>query len=155
MKRNRVLSILLFLSLLTFWPSGPAAAQSSPASNPDLAERIQGLEIATVWSGHPVGFALLTYGDQQYVAYYAADRKLTVAQRTLGQKEWHFTVLPTSVGWDSHNYVTMAIDREGYLHLSGNMHAIPLIYFRSTRPGDASTLVRIPSMTGEDEQRVT
>jgi len=154
-KRNYAYSVSLFLALIAFCFPWPSAAATAATSNADVAAGIHELDIAPVWSGHPVGFALLTRGDQQYVAYYAADRKLTVAQRTLGQKEWHFTVLPTTLGWDSHNYVTMALDRDGYLHLSGNMHAIPLIYFRSTRPGDASTLVRVPAMTGEDEQRVT
>jgi hypothetical protein len=49
----------------------------------------------------------------------------------------------------------MAFDRDGYLHLAGNMHVVPLIYFRSTRPGDASSLVRVASMTGKNETRVT
>lgn len=132
-----------------------APAQAQPAANADLAAGIHELDIAPVWSGHPVGFALLTRGDQQYVAYYAADRQLTVAQRTLGQRTWRKTLLPTTLGWDSHNYVTMAFDRDGYLHLSGNMHASPLVYFRSTKPGDASTLVRIAAMTGRYETRVT
>jgi hypothetical protein len=132
-----------------------AAAPAQQAANPDLAAGTHEMDIAPVWSGHPVGFALLTHGDQQYIAYYAADRRLTVIQRTLGQKEWHTTILPTTLGWDSHNYVTMALDRDGYLHLSGNMHAIPLIYFRSTKPGDASTLERVSSMTGQNEKSVT
>jgi hypothetical protein len=89
------------------------------------------------------------------VAYYAADSKMTVAQRTLGQKEWKFTVLPTAIGWDSHNYVTMAFDREGYLHVSGNMHVKPLIYFRSTKPDDASSLEPVAAMTGKNETRCT
>lgn len=155
MTRSRALSFFLYLSLIACWFSRPSLVHASSGSNSDLSAGIRELEIAPVWSGHPVGFALLTNGDQQYVAYYASDRKLTVAQRTLGQKDWHYTVLPTTLGWDSHNYVTMAFDRDGYLHLAGNMHAIPLIYFRSSRPGDASSLVRVPSMTGQDEQRVT
>jgi hypothetical protein len=51
--------------------------------------------------------------------------------------------------------VTMAFDRDGYLHVAGNMHVVPLNYFRSTRPEDASSLVRVPSMTGKNETRVT
>ena len=124
-------------------------------ANADLRAGIHELDVAPVWSGHPVNFALLTHGDQQYVAYYAADRQMTVAQRTLGQRAWHYTTLRTSVGWDSHNYITMAFDRDGYLHVAGNMHVVPLIYFRSTRPGDASSLVRVPAMTGNNETRVT
>jgi hypothetical protein len=146
-------SVLLAVALLL--PVFSSSARGQQTANPDLAAGIHEMDIAPVWSGHPVGFALLTHGDQQYIAYYAADRKLTVIQRTLGQKEWRSTILPTTLGWDSHNYVTMAFDRDGYLHLSGNMHAIPLIYFRSTKPGDASTLERVPSMTGQNEKSVT
>ncbi len=130
-------------------------AQTASSVNPDLNAGIINLDVAPVWAGQPLGFALLTHGDQQYVAYYSADRHMTVAQRTLGVREWHYTILPTVAGWDSHNYVTMALDRNGYLHVSGNMHATPLIYFRSTQAGDVASLVRVPEMTGYNESRVT
>lgn len=130
-------------------------AQQPSSINPDLSAGITNLDVAPVCSDHPVEFSLLTHGDQQYVAYYAADRHLTVAQRTLGQREWRYTVLPTVTGWDTHNYVTMAIDRQGYLHVSGNMHRSPLIYFRSAKPGDSSSLVHVPAMTGRNESQVT
>lgn len=145
---TRTLVLILFLC-----PLSPAQKPSS--INPDLSAGITNLDVAPVWSGSPVGFSLLTHGDQQYVAYYAVNRQMTVAQRTLGERKWHYTVLPTAVGWDSHNYVTMALDRKGYLHVSGNMHRSPLIYFRSTKPGDSASLVRVPAMTGQNELRVT
>ena len=62
--------------------------------------------------------------------------------------------LPSKVGWDSHNYVTMALDATGNLHVSGNMHCVPLIYFRTSTPDDLATLQRC-SMTGQNEQRCT
>ena len=49
----------------------------------------------------------------------------------------------------------MAVDRRDHLHVSGNMHGVPLVYFRSERPLDAASLVRIPAMVGDREQRVT
>lgn len=113
------------------------------------------LKIAEVWAGHPVGFALLTHADQQFVAFYDAERHMTVAQRTLGQKQWRFTRLPSQVGWDSHNYITLAMDAEGFVHVSGNMHVNPLVYFRSTKPLDASSLAPVKAMTGLRESRVT
>lgn len=58
-------------------------------------------------------------------------------------------------GWDSHNYLTMALDRDGCLHLSGNMHADPLVYYRTSRPLDLTTLERIDRMTGGRENRTT
>jgi len=147
------------LLLSAVWLLTAASAQSAPTPsaprNPDLRAGIRSLDVEPVWSGHPVGFALLTHADQQYVAFYAADRRMTIAQRTLGQRHWRFTTLPSTVGWDSHNSIAMALDHDGYLHVAGNMHASPLVYFRATRPDDAASLQRLPSMTGQHEQSVT
>ncbi len=137
---------LLLFTLLAL----PGAGASAVLDVPDV------LDIEPVWSGHPVGFSLLTAAPYQYVAYYDANRQLTVAQRTLDESTWTFCKLPTHVQWDSHNYVTMALDRDQQLHVTGNMHCVPLIYFRTKEPRDASTLTRVPQMVGPDrEQRVT
>ena len=113
------------------------------------------LEIVPVWSGHPVRFALLTHGDSQYVAFYDADRQMTVASRRLGTDSWRLARLPSRVGWDSHNYIAMVVDDEGLIHVSGNMHCVPLIYFRTKRPGDVASFERIPAMVGRNERRCT
>ncbi|MBI4889118.1 MAG: BNR-4 repeat-containing protein [Acidobacteria bacterium] len=113
------------------------------------------IDIAPVWAGHPVGFALLTHGNQQFVAFYDADRHMSVAVRKLNSKQWSIVRLPSDVKWDSHNYVTMAIDRAGHIHLSGNMHVVPLIYFRTKKPLDIATFEQIPSMVGRNETRCT
>ena len=73
------------------------------------------LDITDVFSGHPVFFWLVTRGDQQFAAFYDANRQMTVAQRTLGSTTWTFTRLASTLGWDSHNYVTMALDGGGFL----------------------------------------
>jgi hypothetical protein len=115
----------------------------------------QALDVATVWAGHPVAFALLTHEDRQYVAFYDADRYMTVGVRSLNSDQWQFKRLPSRVGWDSHNYVTMAVDARGDLHVAGNMHCDPLVYFRKATPGDIGTLERVAAMVGSREQRVT
>ena len=89
------------------------------------------IDLGPVWSAHPVGFCLVTHPPFQFAAYYDAERRMTVAQRRLDSKEWSFHRLPSQLGWDSHNYVTLAIDPANNLHVSGNMHNVPLIYFRS------------------------
>ena len=124
------------------------------------------LFVATVWSGHPVGFDLLTHQDVQFIAFYNADRKITVGMRKLNEEAWTFahpegvwlenrSRLSSEVGWDSHNSLTMAIDDDGHIHLCGNMHVDPLIYFRTTRPLDVTSFERIASMVGKNEDRCT
>ncbi|GAB3172901.1 BNR repeat-containing protein [Telluribacter humicola] len=124
------------------------------AQNQKRQDEPQVIPVGKVWSGHPVGFDLLTTDKYQYAAYYDADRNMVVAQRPLDAKEWKITKLPTTIGWDSHNYVRMTMDRNGYLHVSGNMHNVPLIYFRSTKPESVEAFEKLP-MTSKNEERVT
>jgi hypothetical protein len=122
-----------------------------------------------------VGFAFLNHGGRQFVAFYDEHRRLTVGARQLGRGEsgdsgdsgefaffqpegrW----LPgrnrsaSYTGFDSHNYLTMAVDPAEYLHLAGNMHGDPLVYFRSTRPLDITSLVAVEKMVGNEEDEVT
>jgi hypothetical protein len=112
------------------------------------------LTIANVWSGHPVRFALLTHEDRQFAAFYDEDRALTVAARTLGENAWKLVRLPTSVEWDSHNDIVMAVDDDGYIHVSGNMHSSALVYFRTSLPLDVDSFERL-SMLGMNEDRCT
>ncbi len=120
--------------------------------NMELVERI---EVAPVWSGCPVGFAMLTHSNRQFLAYYSAERVMTLAQRDLNTNAWTFVELPSKFGWDSHNYVTMVADDQGFLHVSGNMHCVPLVYFRSEKPLDIRSMAPVHRMTGEREKRVT
>jgi len=129
-------------------------------------EIIQAILIDSVWAGHPVGFCLYTYENRQYIAYYNATRNMVVGQRDLEDDQFDLHILPattrdeaggtsTVLGWDSHNFVTIGIDKEGFIHLSGNVHVHPLTYFRSTRPNDISTLEQVFEMVGTEENRTT
>lgn len=139
------------MGLTLVWAGRTAPAQSRPAE-PVIEES---LEISRVWAGHPVEFALLTTGGRQFVAYYDSDRRMMVAGRKLGEPQWVYRELPSKVVWDSHNYITMAVDAHGHLHLAGNMHNVPLIYFRTSKPHDITTFERVPALIGRDEQRAT
>lgn len=140
---------------LSLWCGGRAAEEVP-----------RGIPVGRTWAGHPVSFALLTHGGKQFVAYYDEERRITLAARDLGSEKWT-TIHPEGVpnaahkrpsnvtGWDSHNYLRLAIDREGCLHLAGNMHVDPLVYYRTRRPLDITTLERLDRMTGEREARCT
>jgi hypothetical protein len=129
-------------------------AALAPAAAAEL-ETVEALDVATVWSGHPVAFRLLTHGDRQFAAFYDSERRLTISARRLGQARWDFVRLPVSLDWDSHNYVTMAVDANGHIHVSGNMHRVPLVYFRTSAPLDIRSFQAVPAMIGRDEQRCT
>ena len=124
------------------------------------------IKIDKVWAGHPVGFSLFTHNYRQYIAYYNAERHMVVGQRDLTQDQYTLYKIPphqreskegtsTVLGWDSHNYLTIGIDKDGYIHLSGNMHVNGLTYFRSQRPHDITTLVQVNEMVGSEEKRCT
>ena len=122
-----------------------------------LSAEIQILEeipVALAWSGHPVRIAIETAGARQYVAFYDADRRMKVAARNLNSNIWTFKELPSKLGWDSHNGVVLAVDGAGTVHVAGNMHGDPLVYFRSAKPHDISTLQR-SRMLGSEERAVT
>jgi len=143
-----------FLFLFAFGFGAPAATNDSLSVH-QRAITADSLDIAPVWAGHPVGFALLTHAPFQFVAYYDDQRQLTVAQRRLDEHKWTFTKLPDTTGWDSHNYIALAADKDGFLHLSADMHAVPLKYFRTSKPWDAGTFENLNRMTGTNETRCT
>ncbi len=100
-----------------------------------------------------IGQALLTSGTTQYVAYYAANQQMTVAQRSTNSDTWVRQPLDTYVGTDGHNAVGCALDRDGQLHVAGNMHNVPLIYFRTSVAGDVTSLTQIKSMVDPDTEQ--
>jgi hypothetical protein len=149
------LKLLLFsvFSFLLLSCGGKASLSAETVKQrPFVVEQV--MEIGEVPSDFPVRFSLLTVGGRQYVAYYDEQRRMTVASRKVDSNDWQYQVLPTKVGWDSHNYITMAVDADGQLHVSGNMHGVKLIYFRTDVAGDISTLKRY-AMTGKAENRAT
>ena len=89
-----------------------------------LADAVPGgILIDRVWSGHPVGFDILTERGHQFIAYFDSERRLTVKGRSLGDANWT-TVHPEGtevtrrnrmsnmIGWDSHNCQTLGFDNE-------------------------------------------
>ncbi len=112
-------------------------------------------DIARVWSGHPVGFCLKSHKGKQFVGFYDAERNMVIGARERDASDWVFQKLDTKVGWDSHNSITMIFDRDDILHVAGNMHCVPLIYFRAEKPLDVQSLRRVKSMVGENEDRCT
>ncbi|MEN8117308.1 MAG: BNR repeat-containing protein [Bacteroidota bacterium] len=160
---------LFYISILVFFLGACTRPTKQPITIDEthLTESIvQTIKIDSVWAGHPVGFSLYTHENRQYIAYYNANRNMVVGQRNMNDKKFELYIMtPTTrkeaggtstvLGWDSHNFVTIGIDKEGYIHLSGNVHVHPLTYFRSSKPNDISTLKQVFEMVGTEEKRTT
>lgn len=163
------MKLLLSFSLILISLAGFTQSQVNPIVIDETGKTetiVQTIKIDSVWAGHPVGFCMYTHGNRQYIAYYNAERRTVLGQRNLTDDKFDLHVLPattretaggtsTVVGWDSHNFLTLGIDKEGFIHLSGNVHVHPLTYFRSTKPNDISTMEQIIEMVGTEEKRTT
>ncbi len=137
----------LLLLLIPIWMS---CHQDSAFVFPE-----EGVQISKVESAFPVGYSMIEKNNRLYMAYYDSIHQMTLAIFDLKTGLCEYEILPSKIGWDTHNYVTIAFDKEGFLHVSGNMHAVPLVYFRSTEPYNIHTMEKIDRMTGLDEKRVT
>lgn len=135
-----IVTILLSIILLT--PIGAATVSDS-------------IYVDSVMSDFPVGFCLLTHDSMQYVAYYKPNHSMMVGQRKIDSRSWVKKELNQVIDFDSHKYITMAIDKDGYIHLCGNMHVSKLVYYRSSEPNDITTLEPINEMIGKDEDSIT
>ena len=118
-------------------------------------KEIDKLFVDNIWSGCAANYDVLTAPPYQFVAYYDSAKYMTIAQRKLGENNWIKKRLNSHVKWDAHNYIAMALDMEGYLHVSGNMHVDSLVYFQSEKPFDASSLKRKTNLIGREEETVT
>lgn len=156
---NKFLQRLRFISLclisLIMIGCSSVDEHYSFTSTDELKAEFGTIAIDNVWSGHRIKPYLLTRGKEQFVAYFDANRQMTIAHRVIG-KPWRFHKVDSWLGWDSHNYVTMELDKAGYLHVMGNMHGDALEYFRMTEPMAVRSIQRVDIMVDKNiERRMT
>ncbi len=154
LERSKFVGIAVLSIMLLLIPAFSEGAAGSGSTRGIRSAGFESLDVAPAWAGHPVGFAIETTERWQYVAFYDPERRMTVAQRSLDSSNWTFQRLPSVVGWDSHNHIAMAVDTAGFVHISGNMHGDPLVYFRSIAAHDISAFQQ-PGMVGRLEKQVS
>lgn len=99
--------------------------------------------------------AITTYEDQQFTAYYDENSNVVVAKRTIGDDDWKRNITQYKGNTrDAHNDISIAIDGEGFLHLSWDHHDTKLRYAISKEPMGLD-LGEEQSMTGREENRVS
>lgn len=168
--RNR--SLLPLCALLAITAACSAASntpQTSSAVQKQMSPTVSGQEtnvkqpateaIDHVWAGQRVFFDFVEQDGFQMIAYYDSSRQMSVAVRKMGDVNggpWSYHKLNSWLGWDAHNRVEAAFDKDGGIHVIGNLHANKLVYFRSASPYDPRTLKQIDVMVDPTvEQRMT
>ena len=143
----------------------PLDSTAKPAKTSTISAQETNVErplseaIDHVWAGQRVFFDFVEQNGYQMIAYYDANRQMSVAvrrMRDVNGAPWSYHKVPSWLGWDAHNRVEVAFDKRGFIHLTGNLHGNKLVYFRSTSPYDPRTLEKIDVMVDPAvEQRMT
>ena len=76
------------------------------------------------------------------------------AWRTFDLSQIPGNPLGTPTAEDFHNVYAVSVDRDGFVHVSGNMHGNRLRYVRSRHPGAIDDWLA-PAMVGTDEESVS
>lgn len=99
--------------------------------------------------------ALCTHEDVQYAAFYDPQGRVVLARRDLRAGGWTTrTTQYTGKVADAHNSISIAVDGDGFLHMSWDHHGHPLRYCRSVAPGSLELTDKLP-MVASKENRVT
>lgn len=123
--------------------------------------KVKQTTIGLGWSNNSVNTvkfrknALTTFNDYQFIAYYDADGFLVLGKRKINTKNWEKvkTFYKGNVS-DAHNSISIAVDGNGYLHVSWDHHDTKLRYAKSKTPLGLE-LEKEVSMTGREELKVT
>jgi hypothetical protein len=85
--------------------------------------------------------ALTTFRDTQFIAFYDNSGYIILGKRKINPKGFSSekfvmekTPLKMTKPYDAHNIISIAVDGDGFLHLSFDQHNSPLRYFKSVAP---------------------
>ncbi len=83
--------------------------------------------------------AIVSYRDAIYYGYIDADFNGCIAKKAANGTVTTKIVTTGVSNDDNHSEICIAVDREGYIHWTGNMHQTPMVYYRSANPEDISS----------------
>ncbi|HQE34410.1 MAG TPA: BNR repeat-containing protein [Flavobacterium alvei] len=99
--------------------------------------------------------ALTTFQNYQFTAYYDENSYLILAKRKVNSSDWEKVKTPYKGNTkDAHNDISIAIDGDGFLHISWDHHDTKLRYAKGKSPMSLD-LGEEQSMTGKEELKVT
>jgi BNR repeat-containing family member len=146
-------SILLFF-LLTLSVGTLTAQQAMP-------EKVLLSDVGPGWAGNSINAvvfrknALVSFQDQQFIAYYDQEGSLVLGQRKHGESTWKIkkTAYKGNIK-DAHNSISIMLDGKGFLHVAWDHHNNPLHYAKSIEPLSLELTPEMP-MIGSLEKKVT
>ena len=123
--------------------------------------RIHHTEVGSGWARNSINTvifrknALTTHDGFQFTAHYDPDSNLVLGKRKTGSGHWTTSI----TGYkghtaDAHRDISIAVDGDGYLHVSWDHHDSALRYARSKAPLQLELGPEL-SMTGKFEDKVT
>lgn len=129
--------------------------------NACVSVQVEETKIGKAWANNSVNTvifrqnAITTYQNYQFTAYYNEDSKMVLAKRKLGNDHWekHLTQYSGNTK-DAHNAISIAIDGDGYLHVSWDHHDNELRYAVSKKALGLE-LGEKKEMTGGEENKVS
>lgn len=146
---QRAIACALLLCVL-----GSNQAQAGPGA-------VSATDIAPAWAANSVNVvafrknALVTAGGVQYAAFYDGQRRLVLARRHSGARQWLVkTTAYSGHAEDAHNAISIMVDGAGVLHVAWDHHNGRLRYARSSAPGSLELGPELP-MVGRGEDKVT
>lgn len=99
--------------------------------------------------------ALTSFQNYQFTAYYDENSCLVLAKRKANSSDWEKVKTPYNGNTkDAHNDISIAIDGDGFLHVSWDHHDTKLRYAQSKTPLSLDLGEEQP-MTGQEENKVT
>ena len=129
-----------------------------------FGQELKGVSMVAVdsaWSSNSINTvvfrknSLVTFQNDQYIAYYNRDSYVVIGKRKLDDTKWqlHTTAFKGNTK-DAHNCISIMVDGDGYLHLAWDHHNNKLHYSKSVAPGSLEMSAET-SMTGKLETSVS
>lgn len=126
-----------------------------------VSPQIKETEVGKGWSKNSINTvifrqnAISTHKDLQFTAYYNGNSKMVLAKREVGSDHWEkYETQYSGNTNDAHNTISIAIDGDGFLHVSWDHHDNELRYAVS-KEALGLELGEKQEMTGHQEKKVS
>ena len=86
----KIYSFLIMITIGFLFPYGAQGNTPRVTGSSSAYRVVERIPVEPIWLGTSVGYCLLTHENHQFIAYYDANRQMTVAQRSLDSKDWTF-----------------------------------------------------------------